>query len=120
VCIELSDCFAFVTISNTNSIPPVLEPSLIQKPIVIVTADTSDYRRASVVHTCLGDRFLEIGCDFGHCIDRVRRALLESPWTYSLKSDGMTFRDGGDGENEKTIALGLDKSEVSIDIAMEK
>ena len=57
---------------------PVLEPGVVTSDrIVLVVPETPEYRRASVVHTCVGESFLEIGCDYGMCVDRVRKALSE-------------------------------------------
>jgi hypothetical protein len=59
-----------------SNLIPVLEPLTNNDlPVVLIMAETPDYRRAAVVHTCLGDSFLEIGCDYGACVNRVQRAL---------------------------------------------
>lgn len=72
-----------------SNLMPVLEH---QTHLILVTAETSDYRRIATVHTRIEDHFLEIGCDFGILVDSV---------------DAKT-------------RLGIDKSETSIQIARER
>jgi hypothetical protein len=69
-----------------SNLIPVLEHS---SHFVIVTSETTDYRRTAIVHTTIQDHFIEIGCDFGILVDLVQ-----------AKS-----------------ALGMDKSETSINVA---
>lgn len=78
--------------------------------VVVVVAETPDYRRACVVHTCFGDSFLEIGCDYGPTVDRVQKALLQSDNHSPSTTD----------DQARTWCLGIDKSEKSIRIAKER
>jgi hypothetical protein len=83
--------------------------------LVLIMAETPDYRRAAVIHTCIGDTFLEIGCDYGACVDRVHRALHElssvpidpncPPILLPAISDAQRW------------CIGIDKSTESIEIA---
>lgn len=87
--------------------------------IVVVADETPQYRRTAVVHTCVGDSFLEIGCDFGTCTDKVRNALMNIPHAPSLVFDDFTIRYH---EQDKYFVscIGIDKSRTSIDIAKER
>ena len=98
---------------NRSNLIPVLEPPT--NGIVLIMAETPDYRRAAVVHTCLGDSFLEIGCDYGACVNRVQR---------TLEDFGSVPQDPQDGpvqlpplDDGRVWCLGVDKSTESIDIA---
>lgn len=72
-----------------SNLVPVLEEA---RGLVLVAAETVDYRRVAVVHTRPSDHFLEVGCDFGTLVDSV---------------DALT-------------SLGVDKSEESVGIARER
>jgi hypothetical protein len=105
---------------------PVLEGGKIQQPIVLVIPETPDYRRAAVVHTCQGDDFLEIGCDFGPATHRVQRALsdighvpLHVTDTQSSDNEAVE-QETSDDVTERVTCLGIDKSPQSIDIAKER
>ena len=86
--------------------------------IVVVTPETPEYRRACVVHTCVGESFLEIGCDFGPTVDRVQKALTEVGAVPRVAGDNVmrptTARDG------RIACLGIDKSPESINIAVKR
>ena len=110
---------------------PVLEPGVVTSDrIVLVVPETPEYRRASVVHTCVGESFLEIGCDYGMCVDRVRKALSEVgavPLVTTAAGDAsktVTAKEDDndkDGSGENLVAcLGVDKSPESIEIAEER
>jgi hypothetical protein len=91
-----------------SNLIPVLEhtPAACDK-IVLVTAETPEYRRACVVHT-YRESFLEIGCDFGITVDRVQTSLVGA----------VVPRIAGEEEAiEEPRCLGIDKSSESIDIA---
>jgi hypothetical protein len=95
-----------------SNLIPVLEPPC--DSIVLVTPETPEYRRACVVHT-YRESFLEIGCDFGITVDRVRLA--------SLRGGSTVARIAGDEVvpiEEEPRCLGIDKSPESIDIAMNR
>ena len=82
---------------KTGSTYNVRRPNLIpvlehEKQLVIVTSETTDYRRTSVVQTTSEDNFLEIGCDFGITVEHV----------------------------DAKSRIGVDKSEESIRIAKER
>jgi hypothetical protein len=129
---------------------PVLESRIhistprIVPPLVVVVPETNIYRRVAKVHAAPGDTFLEIGCDYGITVDRVRCSLasggdvpLEWPefttaTTTTTTSVGggneecddgcIDSRDGDDsieigGVGRGTLCLGVDKSIESIDIA---
>jgi hypothetical protein len=90
-----------------SNLIPVLEPPC--DTIVLVTSETPEYRRACVVHT-YRESFLEIGCDFGITVDRVRASLV-----------GAVPRIAGEEEPvDEPRCLGIDKSPVSIDMAMDR
>mmetsp|Transcript_23353 Transcript_23353/g.49404 ORF Transcript_23353/g.49404 Transcript_23353/m.49404 type:complete len:241 (-) Transcript_23353:2126-2848(-) len=57
--------------------------------LIMVAAETNDYRRMSTVHTRKEDHFIEIGCDYGILVDSV----------------------------DAKSTLGIDKSDESIKIA---
>ena len=116
---------------------PVLEPGVggASDRIVLVVPETPEYRRAAVVHTCVGETFVEIGCDYGMCVDRVRKALTEVG-AVPLVASGDERENGNnrdvsakdsddDGENDdndssRVACLGVDKSPESIEIAVER
>ncbi len=118
---------------------PVLESRLhtsmpgIVPPLVVVVPETNIYRRVAKVHTAPGDAFLEIGCDYGITVDRVRCSLASGgdvpleQLEYDTKmtaasvggendecADGCIDNRDGDGE---ALCVGVDKSIESIDIA---
>lgn len=116
---------------------PVLEPGVgASDRIVLVVPSTPEYRRAAVVHTCVGETFVEIGCDYGMCVDRVRKALTEVGAVPLVASGNerengndrdISAKDGGDGKNDdacsnssQVVCLGVDKSPESIEIAIER
>jgi hypothetical protein len=86
--------------------------------VVVIMAETPEYRRSAVVHTCIGDTFLEIGCDYGSCVDRVNRALHELPSVPRHPNCPPihlpTIPDS------QRWCLGIDKSLESIEIAKER
>lgn len=123
----------------------VLEAGVSPDHIVVVAPETAEYRKASVVHTCFGESFLEIGCDFGPNVDRVRKSLIElgdvPPITNTKQnteettivtkegetkaltgatSKGGRLRSTGETTAERVVCLGIDKSENSIGIAVER
>jgi hypothetical protein len=101
-----------------SNLIPVLEDC---SRLVIIAAETPEYRRASVVHTCVGECFLEIGCDFGPTVDRVQRALTQVSAVPhvagKLKEDAGVVPYPND---ERVFCLGVDKSPESIDIAVSR
>lgn len=128
-----------------RNILPVLEPASsistsISCQMVIVTSETCDYRRQAVLHTCVGESFLEIGCDFGSCTDRVRHALTMPTVSRDDYDDddekiylcNASYKEGeqlgrendgptSDDDNKKSVAaIGIDKSTESIRIAKER
>lgn len=99
---------------------PVLEPSCgkeddYQRRHVIVCAETNDYRRQCSVHTCVGEIFLEIGCDFGPCTDRVRKMLC-----LPLPLKEMEICEGINHKCFTANVIGIDKAPQSIDVAKER
>lgn len=93
---------------------PVLEDV---RNIVLVVPETPLYRRACVVHTCVGDSFLEIGCDFGPTVDRVQGALLGVRDVPRVAGDDVKSVYIPSG---RVVCLGVDKSHESIDIAVSR
>lgn len=104
---------------------PVLETGVVRDRIVVVVPETNEYRRAATVHTCVGESFLEIGCDFGPCVDKVRRALTEvGDVPMHAAGDANTARGTGSnqpvGEDCRVACLGIDKAPESIQIAVDR
>jgi hypothetical protein len=101
----------------------VLEPHKVYPRLVIVVDETPEYRRTAAVHTCIGDSFLEIGCDFGTCTDKVRVALENVPDSPSLTQRNPNVIDNipiGDQQTTRVTCIGIDKSLTSIQIAKER
>jgi len=132
-----------------SNLIPVLEAGRIQKNkeyVVLVTSETCDYRRLSAVHICVGESFLEIGCDFGTCTDRVRQVLMdfEDVPLRRCCSDEVKSVIGGSmldeiqnikledartaptspefqmNTTDKSVAIGVDKSSESIAVALKR
>ena len=124
---------------------PVLEPSLqllnpntslLPKHIALVVPETSTYRRLAKIHTTPQDSFMEIGCDFGITVDRVRESLVmagnvprdwQTPSSSSSEQEKSVCDDNNNNNNEnetkditKVTCLGVDKSKDSIDIANQR
>jgi hypothetical protein len=134
---------------------PILEPSLQQfqlnnptdysllvpKHIVLIVPETCIYRRLAKIHTTPQDSFMEIGCDFGITVDRIRESLVMAgnvprEWPPSptskitsviVKQEEQETNNVCDDINENKIkdmtkvsCLGVDKSKDSIDIANER
>lgn len=121
---------------------PVLEPSLqllnpntsLLPKLVLIVPETSTYRRLAKIHTTPQDSFMEIGCDFGITVDRVRESLVmagnvprEWPTPSSSSSEQEKSECDGNNNNEnetkditKVSCLGVDKSKDSIDIANQR
>ena len=66
------------------------------------------------MHSCKGENFLEIGCDYGYTVYRVQKGLLNETETENNEEDAEKHMD------EKVVALGIDKAEESIDIAKKR
>ncbi|KAL9188154.1 hypothetical protein ACHAXT_006532 [Thalassiosira profunda] len=104
---------------------PVLEATVHAAslpPLVVVVPETNIYRRVARVHTAPDDSFMEIGCDYGITIDKIRKSLEEAgdvpkEWPIEAKGeDGCNSHDtGGKGR-----VLGVDRSKESIDLATER
>ncbi len=87
--------------------------------MVIITPETNIYRRMAVIHTTPEDSFVEIGCDYGITVDRIRRSLeeggtLPKEWDGEAASISNGEKLGG---NNIVSCLGIDKSAESIGIA---
>ena len=61
------------------------------------------------MHSCIGENFLEIGCDYGCTVYRVQKGLLNETENNEEKAEKYI--------DEKVVALGINKAEESIDIA---
>ena len=92
---------------------PILEDPYYQK-IILVYAETNDYRRACVTHTGPTESFFEIGWPGRHLSPRPAdfRALL-------LSTTAADDDDDADDDNERAV-IGLDKSESSIATARQR
>lgn len=130
---------------------PILEPSLqllnpnaslLPKHIVLIVPETSMYRRLAKIHTTPQDSFMEIGCDFGITVDRIRESLVMAgnvprEWpppspslttSVIMKEEEVQERNLCDNnnanetkeDNTKVSCLGVDKSKDSIDIANQR
>eukprot|EP00956_Cyclotella_meneghiniana_P034270 scaffold102986_cov42-Cyclotella_meneghiniana.AAC.1 len=47
-------------------------------PMVIVTPETNIYRRIAKAHTTPNDSFMEVGCDYGITVDKIRKAMVDA------------------------------------------
>jgi len=101
------------------NIAPVLEPKMNATGVILVVPETSEYRRMAVIHTCPEDSFLEIGCAFGDCTDRVRRAFVEGGAVPQIEERESPFKQFQTSFNDpiRVNCLGVDKSEDSITTA---
>jgi hypothetical protein len=90
--------------------------------MVIVTPETHIYRRIAKTHTTPDDSFMEIGCDYGITVDKIRRAMEDAgdvPVVWPLGAECLTaplasLEDAG------VSCLGIDRSHESIAIANER
>ena len=98
---------------------PIFEKDVLRKRLVLAVAETSDYRRTAAVHTCVTDSFLEIGCDFGPCVDRVRNLLTEKDGVSMDAGEtcANTLSLSADVDGYRVQCLGIDKAPESIKIA---
>lgn len=113
---------------------PVLEPSLHESssvpPLVVLVPETNVYRRVARVHTAPGDSFLEVGCDYGITVEKIRKSLESAgDVPRAWPAPGGADAGGGDGpcggeaaarpgpERRRASCLGVDRSRESIDIA---
>lgn len=88
-------------------------------PMVIITPETNIYRRVAVIHTTPEDSFMEIGCDYGITVDRIRRSLKDGgnvPKEWNGEAASTLIGEGME-RNAIVSCLGIDKSIESIDIA---
>lgn len=96
-----------------------------QSYFVMIHPETPAYRTSCVTHTHWTDVFLEIGCDFGQTVARVQRGvqqggivpMLDKPPLSESDDLGMMPVSSSTGTVQ---CLGIDKSQVSIDIAKER
>lgn len=112
-----------------SPLPPHPSSSVSPPPMVLVAPETYAYRRLAVVHAVPGDSFLEIGCDYGITVDRVRRALEDGGDVPRNAASAVVKLDTDNGEStisaneailteeKKPTCLGIDKSQESIDVA---
>ena len=127
---------------------PVLEPCLHESssrtsscqrsnlgtpPLVVLVPETNLYRRMARVHTTPEDSFLEVGCDYGITVDKIRKSLADAGdvprvWPAPEEADGGGGNDSSRGdsgarpgsERRRASCLGVDRSKESIDIAQER
>ena len=98
---------------------PVLEH---EKGLILIYPETPEYRKSCLTHTYKDDRFLEIGCDFGPTLDKVQRGLQQGG-IVSIEpnqNDQPPEEVIPSMEKDKVQCIGIDKSQVSIDIAKER
>jgi len=108
-----------------SNILPVLEAGVVTDRIVVVVPDTHMYRKLAVIHACTGESFLEIGCDFGVCVDNVRKALSEvgTVAREDEKADDINKKitnETQDDNKGRFCCIGIDKSSTSLKIAKER
>lgn len=87
-------------------------------PLVIVTPETHIYRRIARAHTTPDDSFMEIGCDYGITVDKIRKAMEDAgdvPRVWPIE-DGINDTP----KEAKCSCLGIDRSQESIGIANER
>ena len=95
---------------------PILEDPHYQK-IILVYAETNDYRRACVTHTGPMENFLEIGCAQGVTCHRVQQT---SECTARNPAADDDDDDADDNNNNERAVMGLDKSDTSIATARQR
>ena len=86
--------------------------------MVIVTPETHIYRRIARAHTTPEDSFMEIGCDYGITVDKIRKAMTDGgdvPKKWPIENQEEETAD-----DVKTSYLGVDRSLESISIANER
>ncbi|KAL3770270.1 hypothetical protein ACHAWO_003675 [Cyclotella atomus] len=91
-------------------------------PMVIVTPETNIYRRISRAHTTPDDSFMEIGCDYGITVEKIRKCMEDAgvPVVWPVEStDGIVDLQQKE-EDSKASCLGVDRSKESIGIANER
>lgn len=111
------------TVYAKNAIPSSSSSSASYNypPLVVLVPETNIYRRVAKVHTTPEDTFMEIGCDYGITVDKIRLSLEEAGcvprvWT---SDDKINERDKEESHH-RVSCLGVDKSKESIDIANER
>ena len=86
--------------------------------LILVAAETSDYRRTCVVHTLPTDHFLEVGCDFGCTTERVYQngvgAVGRVPHTRTTRNSNHI------PPPPPRMVVGVDKSAESIGMARQR
>ena len=88
-------------------------------PMVIVTPETNIYRRIAKAHTTPNDSFMEVGCDYGITVDKIRKAMVDAgdvPLTWPPTETD----DSSSQEDAEASCLGIDRSQESIGIANER
>ena len=90
----------------------------ILSPMVIVTPETNIYRRIAKAHTTPNDSFMEIGCDYGITVDKIRKAMVDAG-DVPLAWQPTETNDNAQKDIEASC-LGIDRSQESIGIANER
>lgn len=113
--------------SKTETTTATTNISYNYPPLVVIVPETNIYRRVAKVHTTPEDTFMEIGCDYGITVDRIRQSLEEAGdvpkvWRDDIPDDNEKAGSGDNKEeNQHSIScLGIDKSVESIKIANER
>jgi hypothetical protein len=122
--------------SPTRSINPNKFGGIALPPMVIVTPETHIYRRIAKTHTTPDDSFMEIGCDYGITVDKIRRAMEEAgdvPIVWPMDCVRNEADCAGTHQHtmaevrlqehqgdDKVLCLGVDRSKESIDTANER
>jgi hypothetical protein len=130
--VSASSTITTTTATTTNKYPYNSPPP----PLVVLVPETNIYRRVAKVHTTPEDTFMEIGCDYGITVDKIRQSLEEAGdvprvWRKEKNMDAMTVDDDNDDvcddsdeeeednhhHDHRVSCLGIDKSVESISIA---
>lgn len=118
-CVVLTDALLSPVIEQ--SIQADRQSSL--PPLVIVTPETNIYRRIARAHTTPDESFMEIGCDYGITVDKIRKCMEDAgnvPVVWPVETDGTVDLQRNDEEDSKASCLGVDRSKESIGIANER
>ena len=115
--------------TSTTTKSPYIYP-----PLVVLVPETNIYRRVAKVHTTSEDTFMEIGCDYGITVDKIRHSIEEAgnvPRVWAKDGEiigednkyctaGTTLHEEMDKIQHRISCLGVDKSVESIKIANER
>ena len=93
-------------------------------PMVIVTPETHIYRRIAKTHTTPRDSFVEIGCDYGINVDKIRKSMEDGgdvPIVWPIEADIISTNPSlHNARDNRDSCLGIDRSQESIGIANQR